>query len=80
MEEQKLEEEPVVRVGGKLTTIERETPVSFAEDLTGNMRTLKPKGNPLLDRFDSLLKRNMIEIGGPKKTRKRKVRIIEAKK
>lgn len=58
----------------------RETPVSFSEELTGNLRTLQPKGNPLLDRFDSLHKRNLIEIGGPRQTRKRKVRMIEAKK
>lgn len=60
--------------------LERQTPVAFSEELTGNMRTLRPKGNPLLDRFDSLHKRNMIEIGGPRKTRKRKMRIIEVKK
>jgi nucleolar protein 53 len=54
--------------------------VLFSEELTGNMRTLRPKGHPLLDRFDSLHKRNMIEIGGPRKTRKRKMRIIEVKK
>ncbi|ETK89668.1 hypothetical protein L915_06350 [Phytophthora nicotianae] len=79
-QEQKLQEEPLVRVAGKYTKLERETPVSFSEELTGNMRTLKPKGNPLLDRFDSLHKRNQIEIGRPKKTRKAKVKIIEAKK
>ncbi|KUF93939.1 hypothetical protein AM588_10009980 [Phytophthora nicotianae] len=71
-QEQKLQEEPLVRVAGKYTKLERETPVSFSEELTGNMRTLKPKGNPLLDRFDSLHKRNQIEIGRPKKTRKAK--------
>lgn len=60
--------------------LDRSTPVSFSEELTGNFRTLKPKGNPLLDRFDSLHKRNQIEIGRPKKTRKAKVKIIEAKK
>jgi hypothetical protein len=60
--------------------IVRDTAVSFSEELTGNMRTLKPKGNPLLERFDSLHKRNMIQINGPMKTRKRKVKIIEAKK
>ncbi|KAL3667940.1 hypothetical protein V7S43_006817 [Phytophthora oleae] len=78
--EQKLEEEPLVRVAGKYTKLERDTPVSFSEELTGNFRTLKPKGNPLLDRFDSLHKRNQIQIGRPKKTRKAKVKIIEAKK
>ncbi|KAG7394494.1 hypothetical protein PHYBOEH_005073 [Phytophthora boehmeriae] len=78
--EQKLQEEPLVRVGGKHVKLERETPVSFSEELTGNMRTLKPKGHPLLDRFDSLHKRNKIDIGRPKKTRKAKVKIIEAKK
>ncbi|GMF30716.1 unnamed protein product [Phytophthora lilii] len=76
--EQKLQEEPLVRVAGN--KLDRDTLVSFSEELTGNFRTLKPKGNPLLDRFDSLHKRNKIEIGGPKKTRKAKVKIIEAKK
>uniref|UniRef100_K3WKF6 Ribosome biogenesis protein NOP53 n=1 Tax=Globisporangium ultimum (strain ATCC 200006 / CBS 805.95 / DAOM BR144) TaxID=431595 RepID=K3WKF6_GLOUD len=81
LEEQKLDQEPeLVRIGGKLTKIVRDTAVSFSEELTGNMRTLKPKGNPLLERFDSLHKRNMIQINGPMKTRKRKVKIIEAKK
>ncbi|KAF4323446.1 hypothetical protein BBO99_00000015 [Phytophthora kernoviae] len=78
--EQKLQDEPLVRVGGKHVKLERETPVSFSEELTGNMRTLKPKGHPLLDRFDSLHKRNQIDIGRPKKTRKAKVKIIEARK
>ncbi|TDH65345.1 hypothetical protein CCR75_000676 [Bremia lactucae] len=75
--EQKLQDPPLVRVAGKYTKLERETPVSFSEELTGSMRTLKPKGHPLLDRFDSLHKRNLIQIGRPKKTRKAKVRIIE---
>ncbi|CAI5732777.1 unnamed protein product [Peronospora destructor] len=78
--EQKLQEEPLVRVAGKYTKLDRTTPVSFFEELTGNFRTLKPKGNPLLDRFDSLHKRNQIQIGRPKKTRKAKVKIIEVKK
>ncbi|CAI5732736.1 unnamed protein product [Peronospora destructor] len=78
--EQKLQEEPLVRVAGKYTKLDRTTPVSFFEELTGNFRTLKPKGNPLLDRFDSLHKRNQIQIGRPKKTRKSKVKIIEVKK
>ncbi|CAH0476381.1 unnamed protein product [Peronospora belbahrii] len=78
--EQKLQDEPPVRVAGKYTKLDRMTPVSFSEELTGNFRTLKPKGNPLLDRFDSLHKRNQIEIGHPKKTRKAKMKIIEVKK
>ncbi|CAI5712953.1 unnamed protein product [Peronospora farinosa] len=78
--EQKLQEEPPVRVAGKYTKLDRTTPVSFFEELTGNLRTLKPKGNPLLDRFDSLHKRNQIQIGRPKKTRKAKVKVIEVKK
>ena len=55
----------------------RDTPVSFSEELTGNMRTLKPKGSLLLERFDSLHKRNMVEVGGPKKSNTKKVKIIE---
>lgn len=81
LETQKLEAEPeLVRVGGKLTKIVRETPVAFSEELTGNMRTLKPKGSLLLERYDSMHKRNMITVNGPKRTRKRKVKIIDAKK
>ena len=59
--------------------LDRTKPVSFSEELTGNFRTLKPKGHPLLDRFDSLHKRNKIVIGRPSKTHKAKVRIIEKK-
>ncbi|RLN80576.1 hypothetical protein BBJ28_00000175 [Nothophytophthora sp. Chile5] len=70
--EQKLQQEPLVRVAGKFTKLVRDTPVAFSEDLTGNMRTLKPKGHPMLERFDSLHKRNQIEIGRPRKTHKRK--------
>ncbi|KAI9922505.1 hypothetical protein PsorP6_002479 [Peronosclerospora sorghi] len=77
--EQKLNEEPPVRVAGKYIKLDRTMLFSLSEELTGNYRTLKPKGNPLLDRFDSLHKRNQIEIGRPKKTRKAKVKIIETK-
>ncbi|DAZ98867.1 TPA: hypothetical protein N0F65_002592 [Lagenidium giganteum] len=79
LKEQALEESPVARVAGKPTKIVREPAVLFKEELTGNLRTLKPKGNPLLDRFDSLHKRNMIEIGGANKTKKSKYKIIEKK-
>uniref|UniRef100_A0AAV1UJD3 Ribosome biogenesis protein NOP53 n=1 Tax=Peronospora matthiolae TaxID=2874970 RepID=A0AAV1UJD3_9STRA len=78
--EQKLQGEPPVRVAGKNTKLDRKMPVSFSEELMGNFRTLKPKGHPLLDRFDSLHKRNQIVIGRPTKTRKARVRIIDVKK
>ena len=60
--------------------LDRKMPVSFSEELTGNFRTLKPKGHPLLDRFDSLHKRNQIVIGRPNKTRKARVGVIDVKK
>ncbi|KAJ0405720.1 hypothetical protein ATCC90586_005878 [Pythium insidiosum] len=78
--EQKLEEEPLVKVAGKLTKLERDTPVLLSDELTGSLRTMRPKGNPLLDRFDSLHKRNMIEVNHSRGKQKRKVKIIEVKK
>ncbi|TMW63312.1 hypothetical protein Poli38472_002253 [Pythium oligandrum] len=80
MAEQKLEEEPLVKVSGKMMKIERPTPVSLTDELTGSLRTLRPKGNPLLDRFDSLHKRNMIEVNNKRARSKGKIKIIEVKK
>jgi hypothetical protein len=75
-----LEEEPMVRIGGKKTKLDREVPVALSDELKGSVRTLKPKGDLLLERFDSLHKRNMIEVAS--KTRRpqaRKVKYIETK-
>ncbi|OQS07280.1 transmembrane protein [Thraustotheca clavata] len=74
--EKKLEEEPEVLIGGKKQKLNRDTVVSLTEELSGNMRTLKPKGSVMQDRFDSLLQRNMIEIGKPKKHKKKQTKFI----
>ncbi|RHY56119.1 hypothetical protein DYB30_000062 [Aphanomyces astaci] len=73
---QKLDDEPEVMIAGKKRwggrptfIVVRPTLVSTAAELSGNIRSLKPKGSAMKDRYDSLLKRNKIEIG--KTTRNR---------
>ncbi|ETV84252.1 hypothetical protein H257_03511 [Aphanomyces astaci] len=66
---QKLDDEPEVMIAGKKRKVVRPTLVSTAAELSGNIRSLKPKGSAMKDRYDSLLKRNKIEIG--KTTRNR---------
>jgi len=39
----------------------QEMELKLTSELTGNLRTLKPEGNVLLDRYKSLQKRNIIE-------------------
>ncbi|KDO27237.1 hypothetical protein SPRG_07486 [Saprolegnia parasitica CBS 223.65] len=74
--EKKLEEEPEILMGGKKQKLNRDTLVTLTEDLSGNLRTLKPKGSVLQDRFDSMLKRNMIEIGKPKKKSQKATKFV----
>ena len=38
-----------------------EIDLKLSDELTGNLRTLKPEGNILMDRYKSLQKRNIIE-------------------
>ncbi|RLO04907.1 hypothetical protein DYB28_001963 [Aphanomyces astaci] len=65
---QKLDDEPEVMIAGKKRWgVVRPTLVSTAAELSGNIRSLK--GSAMKDRYDSLLKRNKIEIG--KTTRNR---------
>ncbi|RHY86135.1 hypothetical protein DYB37_000020 [Aphanomyces astaci] len=64
---QKLDDEPEVMIAGKKRKVVRPTLVSTAAELSGNIRSLK--GSAMKDRYDSLLKRNKIEIG--KTTRNR---------
>merc|ERR1712018_408255 len=40
---------------------EQDPDLKLSEELTGNLRSLKPEGNLLTDRFKSLQKRNIIE-------------------
>ena len=47
----------------------------MADELTGNLRSLKPEGNILEERFKSLQKRNVMEtrkMGKVPKTKKKK--------
>jgi nucleolar protein 53 len=60
--------------------IVRDTPVLLSDELTGSLRKLKPKGDPLLDRFDSLHKRNMIVANHSRAKGKKKVKIVPVKK
>jgi nucleolar protein 53 len=39
----------------------QELEIKLSGELTGNLRSLKPEGNVLLDRYKSLQKRNIIE-------------------
>nr|ACO15693.1 CG1785 [Caligus clemensi] len=40
---------------------EMEEPLKLTEELTGNLRTLKPEGNLLEERYNSMQKRNVVE-------------------
>merc|ERR1711976_1085571 len=57
---------------------EPEIPLKLSNELTGNLRSLKPEGNLLEDRFKSLQKRNILETRTKKKlTKARKRRKVE---
>ena len=54
---------------------EPEIPLKLGEELTGNLRNLKPEGNILEDRFKSFQKRNVVETrkrGNKTKIKRRK--------
>ena len=53
---------------------EPEIPLKLSDELTGNLRSLKPEGNLLEDRFKSLQKRNILETRTKKKLTKAKAR------
>ena len=53
---------------------ENEIELKLGEELTGNLRSLKPEGNLLEDRFKSLQKRNIVETRIKKKITKSKRR------
>ena len=46
---------------GRLKFEEAEIDVKLSDEITGSLRTLKPEGNILTDRYKSLQKRNIIE-------------------
>lgn len=56
---------------------EQDMDLKLSDELTGNLRSLKPEGNLLCDRFKSMQKRNVIETRVKhkivKNRRKRKV-------
>merc|ERR1711972_488908 len=49
----------------------QEIEIKLSEELTGNLRNLKPEGSLLEDRFKSMQRRNMIEVRVKQKTVKR---------
>lgn len=55
---------------------ENEIPIKLGDELTGNLRSLKPEGNILEERFKSFQKRNIMETRtmgkNPNKTKKKK--------
>jgi len=59
----KLQEEPVAKIRGhkalKVPTVEAVLP----SELSGSLRKMKPHGNFLKDRFDSLHQRNLVAVG-----------------
>jgi len=56
----------------------QEIEIKLSDELTGNLRSLKPEGSILEDRFKSLQRRNMIEVRVKQKTvRKLKRKKIE---
>jgi len=59
---------------GTLSNYKFEEPdldLKLSEELTGNLRNLKPEGNILMDRFKSLQKRNVIETRVKQKIKKK---------
>jgi len=66
----------------KLSNFKFEEPdvdLKLSEELTGNLRNLKPEGNILTDRFKSMQKRNLIETRVKQKVKRdrRKRKIVE---
>ncbi|XP_060570686.1 ribosome biogenesis protein NOP53-like [Ruditapes philippinarum] len=56
--------------------------VKLSDELTGSLREMRPEGHILLDRFNSLMKRNILEVRGrpiPKKQKKYKPKVFEKK-
>ena len=49
---------------------EPEQELKLQDELTGNLRTLRPEGSLLEDRFKSLQRRNVIAPGGKHKSNK----------
>lgn len=64
-EKRKQEEEEKHATGqkrlGRLKFEHEELDLQLSEEITGNLRTLKPEGNIMRDRYKNLQKRNMIE-------------------
>ena len=50
---------------------EKDLDLKLSEELTGNLRSLKPEGSILADRFHSLQKRNMIETRVKQKVKRK---------
>ena len=52
---------------GRFKYKQRKSDFQLQEDLTGNLRQMKPLGNDMLveDRFDSIFRRNLVEPDAP---------------
>lgn len=56
---------------------EEEVPIPESTDTLGTMRTIKPEGNVLVDRFKSLQKRNILAPNIKRMPRKRRLTTIK---
>jgi len=57
-----------------------EIPIKLSDELSGNLRNLKPEGSLLEDRFKSMQRRNMIETRVKQKERKKSRKLKSADK
>ena len=69
--------------GGKKVFHRRPVDVALTEELTGSLRTTRSKisgaSSVVYDRFDSLHKRNLFEMGGGKGHKKKRRKVVEVK-
>lgn len=69
-EAKKVAKRSLPAILGEAKFEEQEIPLKLSDELTGNLRSLKPEGNLLEDRFKSLQKRNVFEPRTKKKAPK----------
>jgi len=77
-EVKKLEKRSLPAVLSGVKYEEGEIPLKLGEELTGNLRTLKPEGNLLEDRFKSMQARNIFETRTkPKCPKAKRIKKVE---
>lgn len=66
---------------GRFKYAQRKQDFQLEEDLSGNLRQLKPLGNDNLlgDRFDSIFRRNLVEPDAPTQNEKKRQRKLKFK-